>query len=394
MTTTPLTNASTPPTAAAATVPPGGTTAATTSPTKAPQTCTVCSKSFIPRMSYQTEATTTGPRFYCSLPCRAGAGQAGATVACDVCGTAFAVTYAFQASRQPDGTTRYICSDGCRQKAATPIKAAPPPAKPYRVAVLNQKGGTGKTTTSVNLAAGLAEKGGRVLLVDADAQGNVGISLGLKAQYTLYHVMTGEVSVDDAVVPIGNNFDVLCSDDMLAAAEIKLAQHPTRGAVLSSKLEHAGKQEGGYTHIVIDCAPSLSLINQNALCAVDEVIIPVACDYLSLVGVKQVLKTLKNVHAHLGHTVKVGGVVPTFYDHRAKICRDSLEALKKHFGDLCLPPIRQNTKLKEAPSHRKTIFEHDPTSSGAEDYRVVVDTIHARAQMIAREDAAAAAKAG
>jgi len=382
-TTTPT--VSTPPTAAST---------STTTPSKAPQTCTVCSKSFIPRMSYQTEATTTGPRFYCSLPCRAGAGQAGATVKCDVCGTGFAVTYAYQASRLADGGTRYVCSEPCRQKNVVKLVTPPAPPKPYRVAVLNQKGGTGKTTTSVNLAAGLAEKGGRVLLVDADAQGNVGISLGLKAQYTLYHVLMGEVSVDDAVVPIGNNFDVLCSDDMLAAAEIKLAQHPTRGAVLSSRLELAGKKDGGYTHIVIDCAPSLSLINQNALCAVDEVIIPVACDYLSLVGVKQVLKTLKNVHAHLGHTVKVGGVIPTFYDHRAKICRDSHEALKKHFGDLCLPPIRQNTKLKEAPSHRKTIFEHDPNSSGAEDYRVVVDTISARAEMIAREDAAAAAKAG
>ena len=370
------------------------TAASTTSPGRVPQTCTVCSKSFLPRMSYQTEAATSGPRFYCSLPCRAGAGQAGATVKCDVCGTGFAVTYAYQASRLADGDTRYVCSDPCRQKNVIKLAPAPAPAKPYRVAVLNQKGGTGKTTTSVNLAAGLAEKGGRVLLVDADAQGNVGISLGLKAQYTLYHVLMGEVSVDDAVVPIGNNFDVLCSDDSLAAAEIKLAQHPTRGAVLSSRLELAGKNEGGYTHIVIDCAPSLSLINQNALCAVDEVIIPVACDYLSLVGVKQVLKTLKNVHAHLGHTVKVGGVIPTFYDHRAKICRDSHEALKKHFGDLCLPPIRQNTKLKEAPSHRKTIFEHDPNCSGAEDYRVVVETIAARAEMIAREDAAAAAKAG
>ena len=372
------------------------TTTPTTSSAKTPQTCTVCSKSFIPRMSYQTEATTSGPRFYCSLPCRAGAGQAGATVSCDVCGTGFSVTYAYQASRLADGGTRYVCSDTCRQRTVVAAKAMAPKyvARPYRVAVLNQKGGTGKTTTSVNLAAGLAEKGGRVLLVDADAQGNVGISLGLKAQHTLYHVLMGEVSVDDAVVPIGNNFDVLCSDDMLAAAEIKLAQHPTRGAILSSRLEQAGKAIGGYTHIVIDCAPSLSLINQNALCAVDEVIIPVACDYLSLVGVKQVLKTLENVHAHLGHTVKVGGVIPTFYDHRAKICRDSHEALKKHFGDLCLPPIRQNTKLKEAPSHKKTIFEHDPNSTGAQDYRVVVETIAARAEMIAREDAAAAAKAG
>lgn len=348
-------------------------------------------------MSYQLEQTASGPRAYCSLPCRAGQTTTGAT--CSVCSTGFAVTYAWQASRQPDGSNRYLCSEACRTSltaaAQVAAPAAPPaPARPYRVAVLNQKGGTGKTTTSVNLAAGLAEKGARVLLIDADAQGNVGHSLGLKAQYTLYHVLMDQVSVDDAVVPIGNTFDVLCSDDTLAAAEIKLAQHPTRGAVLARRLEGAGKSLGGYTHIVIDCAPSLSLINQNALCAVDEVIIPVACDYLSLIGVKQVLKTLKNVHAHLGHTVKVGGVIPTFYDARAKICRDALEALRKHFGDLCLPPIRQNTKLKEAPSHRKTIFEHDPHCSGAEDYRVVVETIAARAEMIAREEAAKLQRAG
>ena len=372
----------------------------TTPPTpteRPPATCSVCGKTFQPRMSYQLEQTAAGPRAYCSLPCRAGQTAAGAS--CSVCGKTFTVTYAWQASRQPDGTTRTLCSEACKAASSTTASApapapAPVPTRPYRVAVLNQKGGTGKTTTSVNLAAGLAERGGRVLLIDADAQGNVGHSLGLKAQHTLYHVLMDQVTVDEAVVPIGNTFDVLCSDDSLAAAEIKLAQHPGRGAVLSRRLDGAGKSLGGYTHIIIDCAPSLSLINQNALCAVDEVIIPVACDYLSLIGVKQVLKTLKNVHAHLGHTVKVGGVVPTFYDARAKICRDSLEALKKHFGDLCLPPIRQNTKLKEAPSHRKTIFEHDPHSTGAEDYRVVVETIAARAEMIAREEAAKLQRAG
>lgn len=348
--------------------------------------CSVCGKSFKPRMSYQTDAAAGGTRYYCSLPCRAGQGTQ-QNVRCSVCATSFTLTFAYQAARDTSGKTHYFCSETCRHKATQPSTATTKPTKPYRVAVLNQKGGTGKTTTSVNIAAGLAEHGGRVLLVDADAQGNVGVSLGLKAQQTLFHVLMDECSIDDAAVPLGANFDVVCSDDALAAAEIKLAQHPGRGGVLAKKLLAAGKDSGGYTHVVIDCAPSLSLINQNALCAVDEVLIPVACDYLSLVGVKQVLKTLKNVHAHLGHTVKVGGVLPTFYDARAKICRDSLEALKKHFGDLCLPPIRQNTKLKEAPSHKKTIFEHDPLSTGAEDYRVVVSYMVARAQMVARDEA-------
>ena len=135
-----------------------------------------------------------------------------------------------------------------------------------------------------------------------------------------------------------------------------------------------------YTHVVIDCGPSLSLINQNALCFADEVLVPVACDYLSLVGVKQVLKTVKNVNQHLGHALRVGGVLPTFYDARAKICRDAHDALKKHFGPICLPPIRMNTKLKEAPSQKKTIFEHDASCTGAEDYRVVVKIMLERAK--------------
>jgi chromosome partitioning protein len=248
------------------------------------------------------------------------------------------------------------------------VQAPAPPPSMYRLAVLNQKGGTGKTTTSINLAAGLADAGCKVLLVDADPQGNVGASLGVRSAQTLYHVLMEERDVDDCVVPLAENFDVLTSDDSLAAAEIKLAQNPTRGAVLRRRLEGTNR----YTHILIDCGPSLSLLNQNALCYVDEVLIPVGCDYLSLVGVKQVLKTIKNVNQHLGHALQVGGVLPTFYDARAKICRDAVEALKKHFGALCLPPIRQNTRLKEAPSHKKTIFEHDPQSSGAEDYRRVV----------------------
>jgi chromosome partitioning protein len=350
--------------------------------------CATCGITFTPRSSWQVDrrpdAATSEVRAYCSLPCKAGVSAEGAS--CGVCAKKFALTYAYQAMKH-QGVVVYACSEACRATltGGAPIKAAPvpvelpaplappAPAQAYRLAVLNQKGGTGKTTTSISIAAGLAEAGCRVLLVDCDPQGNVGASLGIRAPKTVYHVMIDEVSIEDAVVPIANNFDVLCSDDTLAAAEIKLAQHPGRGGVLKRRLDTPKSDGLPYTHVVIDCGPSLSLINQNALCSVDEVLIPVACDYLSLVGVKQVLKTIKNVNLHLGHPLKVGAVLPTFYDGRAKICRDALEALRKHFGDSCLPPIRQNTKLKEAPSHKKTIFEHDPHSSGAEDYRKVVE---------------------
>jgi chromosome partitioning protein len=346
----------------------------------------VCSQSFVPRSRYQTESDGQGGvRMYCSLTCRAGAAAPGV---CSVCSTTFAVTYAYQARRQPDGSVVQFCSEACAGQrlssaAATAVPAparppAPPTIRPYRLAVLNQKGGTGKTTTSVSVAAGLALKpGNRVLLVDCDPQGNVAHSLGAKANRTLYHVLVDQASAAEAVVEARDNLGLLLGDDTLAAAEIQMAQHPARGSVLSKRLLPV-ETSRQLTHVLVDCGPSLSLINQNALCYVDEVLVPVACDYLSLVGVKQVLKTVKNIQMHLGHDVRVGGVVPTFYDGRAKICRDALLALQDHFGPLCLEPVRNNTKLKEAPSVRKTIFEHDPNSTGAADYRRVVDHVDAR----------------
>ncbi len=351
--------------------------------------CSVCGTQFTPRVRYQLDKGADGAvvRAFCSLPCKAGGSGRG--VACGVCGAAFTLTFAYQAHKTAGGQVLYVCSERCKAAFDKPPPA--PAERPYRVAVLNQKGGTGKTTTSINLAAGFAESGARVLLIDADPQGNVGVSLGVHSEKTLYHVLMGEVSVADAVVPLGESFDILTSDDTLAAAEIKLAQHPLRGGVLKKSIE----KNTDYTHVVIDCGPSLSLINQNALCTADEVLVPVACDYLSLVGVKQVLKTVKNVNQHLGHPLRVGGVLPTFYDARAKICRDAHEALKKHFGPVCLPPVRMNTKLKEAPSHKKTIFEHDPHSSGAADYRAVVRIMLERARhATSTSPAEAAAPAG
>jgi chromosome partitioning protein len=355
----------------------------------------VCGTSFQPRVSYQLEKKPDGTiaRAFCSLPCKAGVSSK-APVRCDVCGNNFTLTFAYQAQRGAGGKVHYVCTEGCRGELARLMAQQARPSttqapRPYRIAVLNQKGGTGKTTTSINLAAGLADAGCKVLLVDADPQGNVGVSLGVRSEHTLYHVLMDEVSVDKAVVPLGESFDILTSDDTLAAAEIKLAQHPARGAVLKRRLDAAGN----YTHVIVDCGPSLSLINQNALCYVDEVLVPVACDYLSLVGVKQVLKTIKNVNQHLGHPLRVGGVLPTFYDGRAKICRDALDALKKHFGPLTLPPVRMNTKLKEAPSHKKTIFEHDATSTGAEDYRAVVKIMMERGAMVTSGQVDAAAQA-
>src|SRR4029079_3142712 len=162
-------------------------------------------------------------------------------------------------------------------------------AGPRRMAIFNHKGGTGKTTTSVSIAAGLALKGYRVLLVDTDSQGNVGVSLGVKAEKTLYHTLVMGLRPQDVAVKVRENLDLLPSNETLAAAELYLAGRQNRDRVLKDRLAAAS---AAYDYGILDCSPSLSLMNQNALVLADSVLVPVACDCLSLVGVRQVIKTV------------------------------------------------------------------------------------------------------
>jgi chromosome partitioning protein len=266
---------------------------------------------------------------------------------------------------------RFFCSLECRRSALGDTAFAVRRAR--RVAILNQKGGTGKTTTAVNLAAGMAERGFETLLIDTDAQGNVGASLGIKGDRSLYHVLVDGQDPTEVSVPVRGHLDVITADATLAVAEIWLAQQAKdRDRVLAGRM---GQVHRRYQFVVLDCGPSLSLLNQNALTYADEVVIPVSCDYLALVGVKQVLKTLKDIERHLGHSVRIAGVLPTFYDARIKLAKEALDTLRGHFKERLLDPIRRSTRLAEAPSHRQTIFEYDSESSGAEDYRKVVERI-------------------
>jgi chromosome partitioning protein len=245
-------------------------------------------------------------------------------------------------------------------------------AAPKKLAIFNHKGGTGKTTTSVSIAAGLALKGYKVLLVDTDSQGNVGVSLNVKAERTLYHVLVMGLKPQDVAVKVRENLDLLPSNETLAAAELYLAGRQNRDRILKDRLAAAASH---YDVIILDCSPSLSLLNQNALVFADGILVPVACDFLSLVGVRQVIKTVKNVNALLHHPVQIYGVLPTFYDARARICRDAWGTMKEHFGERCFQPVRATTKIKEAPAQGKTIFEYAPDSHAASDYQAVVERL-------------------
>jgi chromosome partitioning protein len=293
---------------------------------------------------------------------------------CNACGQVFSPAFVFQIAVTPDGQKNHFCSLDCRKQGLGEEGFRAKRAR--RIAILNQKGGTGKTTTAVNLAAGLAEREQQVLLVDTDAQGNVGVSLGVAGERSLYHVLVDSAEPTEVAVPVRSHLDVITSDATLAAAEIWLArQNPDQRSRMLKKRLNLLQVSRKYDHVIIDCGPSLNLLNQNALSFVDEVIIPVTCDYLALVGVKQVLRTIKDVERHLAHAVRISAVLPTFYDGRTRLAREVLETLQGHFKTKCLEPIRLNTRLAEAPSHKKTIFEYAPVSHGASDYNRVVDWV-------------------
>ena len=291
---------------------------------------------------------------------------------CTSCGKSFKPSFVFQIAVTASGQRSHFCTLECRKAGLGDEAFRAKRAR--RIAILNQKGGTGKTTTAVNLAAGVAERGNNVLLVDTDAQGNVGVSLGVNGEKSLYHVLVEGADPSDVAVPVRQHLDVITSDSTLAAAEIWLArQNPEQRSRVMTKRLNLMQVSRRYDYVVIDCGPSLNLLNQNALSYADDVLIPVTCDYLALVGVKQVLKTIKDVERHLGHAVRIAAVLPTFYDGRTRLAREVLETLQGHFKHKCLEPVRMNTRLAEAPSHRKSIFEYAPTSHGAADYNRVVD---------------------
>lgn len=380
------------------------------------ESCSICTRQFDVQFRYQMEERDGGFSFFCSQTChgKAVSGESEGGVSCTACMKRFTVELVSQVVRVK-GERNYACSDACRTQLlaeaggarlgslmtpppaipttpavapalasatisiTTPAASVVPIAKsraklhgPRRLAIFNHKGGTGKTTTSVSVAAGLAARGLRVLLVDTDSQGNVGVSLNVTAPTSLYHVLVMGQKATDAAINVRPNLDVLVSNETLAAAELYLAGRQNRDRILRDRLASASE---AYDIVVLDCSPSLSLMNQNALVFADGILVPVACDFLSLVGVRQVIKTVKNVNALLHHPVQIFGVLPTFYDARARICRDAVETLRDHFGDRCLEPIRATIKIKEAPAQGKTIFEYATDSNAAEDYQRVVDRI-------------------
>lgn len=243
------------------------------------------------------------------------------------------------------------------------------------IAFTNQKGGVGKTTSTINVGAGLCMQGKKVLLVDLDPQANLTYSLRMNSQRlnnTIYEVLKGKASPDDAIIS-HNGFDILPSSIDLSGAEMEFANEPARETLLKNSFSKLHKQ---YDYVLIDCPPNLGLLTLNAFTAVNEIFIVLQSEYLALHGLSKLMDVIKIVKERLNPEIEITGIICTLFDSRKNLNKEVVDHIKDYFGDKVFNTvIRDNVALAEAPSHHKTIFEYDPESYGAEDYMALAKEI-------------------
>lgn len=245
------------------------------------------------------------------------------------------------------------------------------------IAIANQKGGVGKTTTAINLSACLAEKKKKVLTLDMDPQGNASSGLGFEKnnlKRTIYDVLVEECSIQDAICKTNfKNLDVLPSNVNLSGAEIELIEVEKKEFILKNKLSEV---KDNYDYILIDCPPSLNMLTVNAMTAADSILVPIQCEYYALEGLSQLLHTVELVKKALNPSLEMEGVVFTMYDSRTNLSMQVVENVRNNLKQNVFKTIiPRNVRLAEAPSFGMPITEYDPRSTGADSYRMLANEI-------------------
>ena len=247
----------------------------------------------------------------------------------------------------------------------------------YVIALANQKGGVGKTTTSVNLGACLANQGQKILLVDTDAQGNATSGIGIQKaniQKDIYDVLVNETPISEVILPTNHpGMDIVPATIQLSGAEIELTNLMARETRLKDALQEV---HDDYDFILIDCPPSLGLLTINAFTASDSILIPVQSEYYALEGLSQLLNTIKLVQKHFNRSLRIEGVLLTMFDARTNLGAQVNAEVQKYFGDRVYKTIiPRNVRLSEAPSHGLAIIDYDPKSRGAEVYSQLAEEV-------------------
>jgi chromosome partitioning protein len=250
------------------------------------------------------------------------------------------------------------------------------------ISVANQKGGVGKTTTTVNLGACLAQDGKKVLLIDSDAQGNATSGLGVRkpdVKQDIYDVLVNEVSIKETIIKTSReNLSIVPATLQLAGAEIELTSMIARESRLKSALAEVSDE---YDFILVDCPPSLGHLTINAFTASDAILIPVQCEYYALEGLSQLLNTVRLVQKHFNPGLEIEGVLLTMYDARTNLGAEVVEEVRRYFQEKVYDTIiPRNVRLSEAPSHGKPIIDYDPRSKGAEVYQALAKEVLVREQ--------------